>query len=169
MTDTEQWEPQPQMKDATCKTVLTYGTFDLLHVGHLNLLERLRKLGDRLVVGISTDEFNTRKGKRTVIPFEDRHRLVEALSCVDMVIPESSWEQKRSDIENYGVDIFGIGSDWRGKFDELEACCTVVYLDRTDGISSTQLKKALTQLDKVHVQELKDALDLVSTIVTRLD
>lgn len=151
------------------KTVLTYGTFDLLHVGHLNLLERLRALGDRLVVGVSTDEFNASKGKRTVIPYADRSRLVAALECVDVVIPEHSWAQKRDDIVEHGVSIFGIGADWHGHFDELQDCCEVVYLERTDGVSSTSLKQQLSELDETHIQNLKSALDLISDIVQRFE
>src|SRR5690606_3085285 len=101
------------------RTVLTYGTFDLFHIGHLRLLERLRALGDRLIVGVSTDDFNRVKGKKTVVPYTDRVAIVSALRCVDVVIPETSWDQKAQDIERYGVSIFGMGSDWEGHFDEL--------------------------------------------------
>lgn len=149
--------------------ILTYGTFDLLHVGHLNLLERLSALGTRLIVGVSTDEFNAIKGKRTVIPFEDRARLVGALKCVDTVIPEDSWEQKRSDIQKYNVNIFGMGSDWAGKFDSLNDSCDVVYLDRTADISSTALKSALQVLSQQHISDLKKALDLIAAIIARFD
>lgn len=152
-----------------CGTVLTYGTFDLFHIGHLNLLERLSKLGGRLVVGVSTDEFNESKGKRTVIPFEERIRLVRALRCVDEAIPEDSWDQKRRDVKRYGASLFGIGSDWAGKFDDLKDICDVVYLSRTDGISTTSLKRALRLLDESHVKDLKQALDVISAIVARLD
>lgn len=151
------------------RVVLTYGTFDLLHVGHLNLLERLGALGTQLIVGVSTDEFNAAKGKRTVIPFEDRARLVTALKCVDVVIPENSWEQKRLDIQKYDVDVFGMGSDWSGKFDDLKDACDVVYLDRTEGVSSTALKSALRLLSERHIRDLKKALDLISSIVTRFE
>src|SRR5690606_18210496 len=105
------------------KTILTYGTFDLFHVGHLHLLRRLRALGDRLVVGVSTDEFNVLKGKRTVIPYADRVEIVHALRCVDLVIPEACWEQKEDDIRAHQVSIFGMGSDWTGRFDDLKAHC----------------------------------------------
>jgi cytidyltransferase-related domain len=123
--------------------VLTYGTFDLFHVGHLRLLERLRALGDRLIVGVSTDEFNARKGKKSAIAFEDRIEIVQALRCVDMAIPEDDWEQKPRDIERYSVTIFGMGDDWKGKFDDLSAYCNVVYLPRTEGISTTLIKQGL--------------------------
>lgn len=153
----------------TGRVVITYGTFDLFHVGHLNLLERLRESGDYLIVGVSTDEFNAGKGKKTVIPFADRLRIVQALGCVDQAIPETSWEQKRTDIEKYKVSIFGMGSDWAGQFDELKDCCEVVYLDRTDGVSSSSFKTRLRQLDTAHVDDLKKALDLVSAVVERFD
>lgn len=151
------------------KTVLTYGTFDLFHIGHLNLLERLRGMGDRLIVGVSTDEFNAAKGKRTVIPFAERSRLVGAIKHVDHVIPETSWEQKREDIHRYGVSVFGIGADWEGRFDDLQDACEVVYLPRTQGISTTELKNALRVLDQTHVKDLKHALDVISTIIARLE
>lgn len=151
------------------RTVLTYGTFDLFHIGHLNLLERLRGMGDRLIVGVSTDEFNATKGKRTVIPFAERSRLVAAIKHVDQVIPETSWDQKRDDIQRYGVSVFGIGADWEGRFDDLKDVCEVVYLPRTQGISTTELKNALRVLDQSHVKDLKHALDVISTIITRLE
>ncbi|MGB6008046.1 adenylyltransferase/cytidyltransferase family protein [Castellaniella sp.] len=151
------------------KTILTYGTFDLFHIGHLRLLQRLRALGDRLVVGVSTDEFNHVKGKKTVVPFADRIEIVRALTCVDLAIPENCWEQKTSDIEQHGVSIFGMGSDWSGRFDELKAHCEVVYLPRTEGISSTHIRKTLKILDQTHVEELKHALDLISSIIDRFD
>lgn len=128
------------------KTVITYGTFDLFHIGHLHLLERAKALaeGGRLIVGVSTDEFNwNAKRKRCAIPYADRAAIVAALRCVDLVIPEEAWEQKVQDVAHYGVDIFTIGSDWEGKFDFLQAHCKVVYLPRTEGISSTALKAKL--------------------------
>lgn len=125
------------------RTVLTYGTFDLFHVGHLRLLERARSMGDRLVVGISTDEFNALKGKVSAIPYASRAEIVAGLSCVDEVIPETHWEQKAHDIEAWNVATFVMGSDWDGKFDHLSEHCEVVYLDRTHGVSSTLIKKTL--------------------------
>lgn len=151
------------------RTVLTYGTFDLFHVGHLNLLTRLAELGDRLVVGVSTDEFNRGKGKQTIIPYADRAAIVAGLKAVDEVIPEESWEQKVPDIEKYDVAVFGMGHDWTGKFDDLRAHCEVVYLPRTEGISTTDLKQVLSVLDRSHVEDLKRALDLISSIVDRFD
>lgn len=151
------------------KVVLTYGTFDLFHIGHLNLLRRLRQLGDRLLVGVSTDEFSKQKGKQPIIPFADRVEIVRALRCVDCVFPEEAWEQKTRDIREHDVSIFGMGSDWEGRFDELKAYCEVVYLPRTEGISSTDIRKTLKVFDRAHTRELKQALDLVSSIVERLD
>lgn len=149
-------------------TVLTYGTFDLIHVGHLNLLERLRALGDRLIVGVSTDEFNASKGKKTVIPFDDRKRMVAGLRCVDEVIAEHSWTQKPNDIKRYNIDIFGMGADWEGKFDNLRKLCKVLYLPRTVGISSTALKSSLAKLSPKRIGELEEALELLSAVVESL-
>ncbi|WXL27256.1 adenylyltransferase/cytidyltransferase family protein [Ectopseudomonas mendocina] len=151
------------------KVVLTYGTFDLFHIGHLNLLNRLRELGDFLIVGVSTDAFNEGKGKKTIVGFEDRLRIVSSLKCVDLAIPEESWDQKISDIKKYGVSIFGMGHDWEGHFDELKSYCEVVYLPRTEGISTTAIKKTLQVIDKTHIDDLKKALDLISSIVDRFD
>ncbi|MBO1926351.1 adenylyltransferase/cytidyltransferase family protein [Thiomicrorhabdus sp. 6S2-11] len=128
------------------KTVITYGTFDLFHVGHLRLLERLSNLGDKLIVAVSSDEFNSLKGKKTIIPWEQRAEIVSGLKCVDLVIKESNWEQKKSDIEKYDVDVFAMGDDWKGKFDFLNDIVEVVYLKRTEGISSTELKTAIRDI-----------------------
>ncbi|QCI29080.1 glycerol-3-phosphate cytidylyltransferase [Caminibacter pacificus] len=125
------------------KTVITYGTFDLFHIGHLKLIERLRNIGDRLIVAVSTDEFNEIKGKKTIIPYEERAEIVANIKGVDLVIPEVSWEQKIEDIKKYNVDIFAIGDDWKGKFDFLKDYCEVIYLPRTHGISTTQIKQKL--------------------------
>ncbi|MGD0167866.1 MAG: glycerol-3-phosphate cytidylyltransferase [Gaiellaceae bacterium] len=129
------------------KTVLTYGTFDLFHVGHLRLLDRSKALGDRLVVAVSTDEFNAVKGKTTIVPYDQRAEIVRSLKCVDLVIPETSWEQKVVDIREHHVDIFVMGEDWSGKFDFLQEYCEVVYLPRTDGVSTTALKAFLRTAD----------------------
>ncbi|AUI52706.1 adenylyltransferase/cytidyltransferase family protein [Arthrobacter crystallopoietes] len=150
------------------KTVLTYGTFDLFHIGHLNVLKRLRALGDRLIVGVSTDEFNAVKGKRPIVPFEQRIEIVRSIKYVDIAIPEERWSQKREDIEKYDVQIFGIGEDWKGKFDELEDKVEVVYLPRTSGISTTEMKRVLSAFDERHVEELKRTLDSLSQIVKEL-
>jgi len=125
------------------KTVITYGTFDLLHYGHIEILRRAKELGDRLVVGISTDEFNKIKGKECQISYEKRKEFLEAVDYVDLVIPESEWEQKIDDVINNEVDIFVMGDDWKGKFDFLKKYCEVVYLPRTVGISTTKLKSII--------------------------
>ena len=127
------------------KIVLTYGTFDMFHIGHLNLLNRLKSLGDKLIVAVSTDEFNSIKGKKTLIPFEQRALIVQNIKCVDMVLSEKNWEQKIDDIKKYNVDIFAMGDDWKGKFDFLKDYCEVIYLPRTQNISTTELKKELNK------------------------
>lgn len=151
------------------RTVITYGTFDLFHIGHLRLLTRLRALGDKLIVGVSTDEFNASKGKKSIIRFEDRIEIVRNLKCVDLAVPEAAWDQKALDIKKYDVDVFGMGNDWEGKFDELREFCEVVYLPRTQDISSTQIRETLAVVDRGHVGELKKALDIISTIVDQLN
>lgn len=129
------------------KRVITYGTFDLLHYGHINLLKRAKELGDYLIVAVSTDEFNSiEKGKNTYFPYEIRKNLLEAVRYVDLVIPENSWDQKKLDIEKYNCDIFVIGDDWKGKFDFLKYNCEVVYLERTPEISTTKIKRDLLDL-----------------------
>jgi glycerol-3-phosphate cytidylyltransferase len=125
------------------KRVLTYGTFDLFHHGHVRLLRRLAGLGDKLIVGVSTDEFNARKGKTATMSFEQRREIVESCRYVDRVIPESDWDQKRTDIVNYNVSLFAMGDDWAGKFDDLNDLAQVLYLPRTPEVSSTQLKMSL--------------------------
>ena len=126
------------------KRVITYGTFDLLHYGHINLLRRARELGDYLVVALSTDEFNwNQKQKKCYFPYEERKRMLEAIRYVDLVIPEESWEQKTSDVDKYQIDIFVRGDDWKGKFDFLQEQCQVVYLPRTPEISTTRIKQDL--------------------------
>ena len=123
------------------RRVITYGTFDVLHYGHINLLKRAKSLGDYLIVACSTDEFNKIKGKKALYPFEERKKMLESLRFVDLVIPEENWEQKASDIRNFFVDIFVMGDDWSGKFDELKRLCEVVYLPRTPDVCSTNTKK----------------------------
>lgn len=127
------------------KRVITYGTFDLLHYGHINLLRRAKALGDYLVVAVSTDEFNwNEKGKKCYFSYDQRKELLEAIRYVDLVIPEESWAQKRTDIHKYQIDTFVIGDDWKGKFDFLaEEGAEVVYLPRTPDISTTQIKQGL--------------------------
>lgn len=125
------------------KRVITYGTFDLIHHGHINILRRAKEYGDYLIVGVSTDEFNSIKGKKAYYPFEERKMILEAIRYVDEVIPESHWGQKVEDIQNHHIDVFVMGSDWEGKFDELAEHCEVIYLPRTEGISSTKIKEDL--------------------------
>lgn len=122
------------------KTVITYGTFDLLHWGHINLLKRARELGDYLIVGVSTDDFNLLKHKESYHSYNERKLILEAIKYVDKVIPEKNWNQKIEDIKKYGVNIFVMGDDWQGKFDYLNSVCDVVYLNRTPGISTTKIK-----------------------------
>lgn len=133
-------------------TVITYGTFDLFHVGHLRLLERAAALGDRLVVGVSTDAFNLGKNKNCIHPYEERAAIIGALKVVDQVFPEENWEQKPFDIKKYGAGIFVIGDDWEGKFDYLNTHCRVVYLPRTPNISTTQ-RKGLISTGKVSIEQ----------------
>ena len=125
------------------KTVITYGTFDFLHVGHIRLLQRAKALGNFLIVGLSTDEFNLIKHKSAFIPYEQRKEILESIKYVDLVIPEDSWEQKNQDVQNHKVDIFVMGDDWDGEFDFLKGFCQVVYLPRTQDISSSGLKGEL--------------------------
>ncbi|MGG3605572.1 glycerol-3-phosphate cytidylyltransferase [Priestia megaterium] len=125
------------------KIVITYGTFDVLHYGHINLLKRAKALGDYLIVGISTDEFNALKGKKSFYTFEHRKHLLKSIKYVDKVIPEECWEQKVQDLKKYDVDIFVMGNDWEGKFNFLSEYCEVTYLPRTEGISSTQVRDSL--------------------------
>ena len=127
------------------KRILTYGTFDLLHYGHIRLLKRARELGDYLIVAVSTDEFNIIKGKKSYHDYETRKKMLEAVRYVDLVIPEENWEQKITDVKDYKVDVVVMGSDWAGsdKFDYLKEYCEVVYLDRTEGISTTKIKEEL--------------------------
>lgn len=125
------------------KKVLTYGTFDLLHYGHINILKRAKALGDYLVVAISSDEFNLIKGKKSVMDFETRKEFVESIRYVDEVIREDHWDQKVGDVVNNDIDVFVMGDDWEGKFDFLNEHCQVVYLPRTESISTTLLKSVL--------------------------
>lgn len=127
-------------------TAITYGTFDLFHIGHVRLFQRIKARWGRLIVAVSTDEFNAVKGKRSVMPFADRLEVVAACRHVDLAIGEHGWDQKEADIAAYGADAFVMGDDWSGHFDHLRALCDVVYLPRTDGVSSSQLKAGVVQL-----------------------
>ncbi|MBB3130896.1 glycerol-3-phosphate cytidylyltransferase [Paenibacillus rhizosphaerae] len=123
------------------RKVITYGTFDLLHYGHILLLKRAKSLGDHLTVGLSTDSFNELKGKKSFLSFEQRKNLLESIKYIDRIIPEENWEQKSMDIVKYGIDVFVIGDDWKGKFDNLN--CEVVYFPRAPDISSSQIKELM--------------------------
>jgi glycerol-3-phosphate cytidylyltransferase len=127
------------------KKIITYGTFDLLHYGHINLLKRAKSLGDYLVVALSTNEFNRIKGKECYFPFEERKKLLESIRFVDLVIPETCWEQKEADINEFKIDIFVMGDDWRGKFDYLKQYCEVVYLSRTPEVSTSAIKNDISK------------------------
>jgi len=125
------------------KKVITYGTYDLLHVGHINLLKRAKDLGDYLIVALSTDEFNMLKNKDSFLPFEQRKAVLQAIKYVDEVIAEEKWDQKKDDIKKFNIDIFVMGDDWVDKFDHLKEYCEVVYLPRTKNISTTYLKEKI--------------------------
>ena len=125
------------------KKVITYGTFDLLHYGHINILKRAREQGDYLIVALSTNKFNEIKGKKCYFSYRERKKLVESIRYVDLVIPENNWEQKINDIKEYKVDTFVMGNDWEGKFDFLKEHCEVIYLSRTPEISTTKIKQEL--------------------------
>src|SRR5690606_38543101 len=125
------------------KSIITYGTFDILHAGHINLLRRAKEYGDYLIAALSSDEFNELKGKKAYYTFEQRKMILEAVRYVDLVIPEHYWEQKIEDVKKYDIDVFVMGDDWKGKFDFLKDYCEVVYLPRTVGISTTKIKQDL--------------------------
>lgn len=146
------------------KSVITYGTFDMFHVGHLNLLEKLSELGDRLIVGVSTDEFNEGKGKKVLIPYEQRAKIVKSVRYVDQVIPESSWDQKIKDIKENNVSILAMGDDWQGKFDFLNDCCEVKYLPRTKNISTTELKRSLKTFLSIPQEDLVRAFEVLELL-----
>ena len=136
------------------KRVITYGTFDVLHYGHMNLLKRAKILGDYLIVGLSDDKFNAIKNKRSYYTYDQRKMILEACRYVDLVIPENNWEQKIEDIQKYQTDVFVMGDDWSGKFDYLKEYCEVIYLPRTPEISSTKIKKYLRNIGDKYVQKV---------------
>jgi len=144
--------------------VITYGTFDMFHIGHLRLLKRLKEMGDELVVAVSTDKFNELKGKKTLIPYAQRAEIVASIKYVDKVIPECNWEQKVDDVQKYGVDIFVIGNDWEGEFDFLKEYCDVKYLERTQDISTSQLKKSLTNFLSIPKEDILKAFDILEAL-----
>jgi glycerol-3-phosphate cytidylyltransferase len=150
------------------KVVITYGTFDLFHVGHIRLLKRLRALGDELVVGISTDEFNLSKGKQSFFSYEERAEILESCKYVSKVFPENNWQQKRDDIKKNEASIFAMGDDWAGEFDDLKDLCQVIYLPRTEGISTTDIKSTFSKLDADELDKIESSLHDVITLVKSL-
>ncbi len=134
------------------KKVITYGTYDLLHRGHIMLLKRAREMGDYLVVGLSSDAFNAGKNKKAFYSYEERKLVLEAVRYVDEVIPEHRWEQKENDIREHGIEVFVMGDDWHGKFDHVKHLCQVVYLPRTEGVSTTQIKAQLRVTENSNVE-----------------
>jgi len=141
------------------KNIITYGTFDMLHKWHINILKRAKELWDYLIVWISSDEFNKIKDKTSFYSYEERKYLLEAIKYVDKVIPENHWEQKVEDIEKYDIDTFVMWNDWEGKFDELKEFCNVKYLERTPDISTTQLKWVLKSINSESIDKIEDVLD----------
>lgn len=144
------------------KRILTYGTFDLLHYGHIRLLKRAKELGDYLIVALSTEEFNELKGKKTYHNYETRKEMLEAIRYVDLVIPEETWEQKANDVKEYNVDVVVMGSDWANseKFEYLKEYCEVVYLDRTEGISTTKIKKDLNLQEPIqNIDQIPESIN----------
>lgn len=146
------------------RTILTYGTFDLFHIGHVRLLRRLSELGDRLIVGCSTDEFNAGKGKTSVIPYQQRREILLACRHVSEVIPEENWDQKRRDIVDYNIDIFAMGDDWAGKFDSLSDLCQVVYLPRTEDISTTEVRHMVHSLYEEKMRKMQNLISELSAL-----
>jgi len=146
------------------KRIITYGTFDMFHIGHLKLLQRLKSLGDELIVGVSSDGFNEIKGKKVMIPYIQRAEIIKNIKCVDTVISENNWEQKIEDIKKYNIDIFAIGDDWKGKFDFLKPYCEVVYLERTKDISTTKLKKSLTNFMSIPKEDILNAFEIIEAL-----
>lgn len=146
------------------KTIITYGTFDLLHIGHIRLLTRARSLGEKLIVGLSTDEFNAGKGKASIFSYADRREILLALRLVDEVIPENSWEQKRLDIQYNEAQMLAMGDDWAGKFDDLSDITKVVYLPRTESVSTTEIKTVISKIKEEKLQTLDRAIEQVLQI-----
>jgi glycerol-3-phosphate cytidylyltransferase len=152
------------------RVIITYGTFDLFHIGHLRLLERAKRKGDFLIVAVSTDDFNSQKNKRSFFTYEERSEIVGSCKYVDRVIPENNWNQKSSDIREFGVHTLVMGDDWNGKFDHLSDFCEVVYLSRTPGISSSRVRMLSGSLLKDSlVEDLKSATNLLHSVVSRFE
>ncbi|HIF9252187.1 TPA: glycerol-3-phosphate cytidylyltransferase [Photobacterium damselae] len=150
------------------KVVITYGTFDLFHVGHVRLLKRLSSLGDKLFVGLSSDEFNRNKGKKSFFSYSEREEILNSCRYVDFVFPEDNWQQKKDDILKYEADIFAMGDDWKGKFDDLKDYCDVIYLSRTEDISTTEIKKTLSSVNEKELDNIEKQLHSVISIVKSL-
>lgn len=150
------------------KIAITYGTFDLFHYGHLRLFQRIKEFADYLIVGVSTDEFNQLKGKKTIIPFENRIEIVRNIKYVDEVIAEESWEQKINDIKKFKVNYLVMGDDWKGRFDELQQYCEVIYLPRTDGISSSTIRNSLYEIKNLNIKSINSALEILQQIRNQL-
>lgn len=150
------------------KTVLTYGTFDLFHVGHVRLLKRIAAFGDRLVVGCSTDAFNAKKGKKAIFSYEERAEILLSCRFVDEVIPENHWDQKIEDVQRYSIDTFAMGDDWSGKFDFLEEYTRVVYLPRTEGVSTTQIKDIVASVKHDKKQRILNAAQNLNDLLAEL-
>lgn len=150
------------------KVVITYGTFDLFHVGHVRLLKRLSSLGDKLFVGLSSDEFNKNKGKKSFFSYSEREEILNSCRYVDFVFPEDNWQQKKDDILKYQADIFAMGDDWKGKFDDLKDYCDVIYLPRTEDISTTEIKRTLSSVNEKELDNIEKQLHSVISIVKSL-
>ena len=132
------------------KSIITYGTYDLLHYGHIALLKRARALGDFLVVALSSDEFNAGKGKQAYFSYDERRAMLESVRYVDLVVPELTWEQKVGDISRYGIDVFVMGDDWSGEFDDqLKGLCEIVYLPRTPEVSTMRIKNYIGSVERL--------------------
>ncbi|EPM4617041.1 glycerol-3-phosphate cytidylyltransferase [Vibrio vulnificus] len=147
------------------RVIITYGTFDLFHVGHIRLLKRLYEMGDELIVGISSDKFNEMKGKKSFFSYAERAEILLACKYVTAVFPEESWEQKPHDILKYNADAFVMGDDWEGKFDFLKEYCEVIYLPRTEDISTTKIKDKLAKIKTKDLERLENSLHDVLSIV----
>jgi glycerol-3-phosphate cytidylyltransferase len=150
------------------KIVVTYGTFDLFHIGHVKLLKRLSEMSDKLIVGISSDEFNSVKGKKSFFSYEERAEIVASCKYVDKVFPEHNWEQKEDDIKKYQATVFAIGDDWTGKFDYLSDLCEVIYLERTEDISTTDIKKSLSKLNVDKLEEIESSMHSIIEVIKTL-
>ncbi|MDC8830484.1 adenylyltransferase/cytidyltransferase family protein [Alteromonas gilva] len=149
-------------------TVVTYGTFDLFHIGHVRLLKRLKSLGDRLVIGLSSDEFNAVKGKQVIIPYADRREILLSCRYVDDVFQENTWEQKRQDLLREKADIFAMGDDWAGKFDDLQDIVKVLYLPRTQDVSTTELKTVIKEINDEKLREVRNVASHLNDLLNKL-